>query len=773
MTAETHHLIGVPLQPWQSAGLEREKHKVKELIGNQIYFINNEFLGISFASEEDLSQAGKIDLDCYFKAARVARKSLCRIQTFFKLCGNPVFLLADEEHGIDVECNSVFGMLLQGNKSAINWDSLKTNVEESNNVIPGEIWGKINDLDLTLIPKARTWENVVYAGIASDPGSEITDTPYVVLFRVVRTPMTYTRLFSALINLTASFWVISKEGGRNPKFCWWALGTGDADQLVPYYRDADLRRDEFVRDDSTVRQTLHKSQLAALVEIESMLGFQFRYTPDIRKLPWVGGYSEREGDVVGLGLARCNIQKLPPDIKSLAKLAVLDLRENSLREIPSEVYYLSALEELRVSRNNLATLRPEVGQLQHLQILNAAENQLAELPASFAEMHDLRDVNLSRNKFSRVPPPLLQVPNMEHLHLAFNIIRVIPSTIAKLTSLRILDLERNQIRRLPSTFSHVPHLNELNLKKNPITRLPDGFHQLTELQILDLDGTRITKFPEQLLQMVHLEVLRPSTWEEELNKRRFFAPKLSVPGLNHNIQETQKKARKQPRAGGPELRNRTSPSINAFKPAGVQDAIPYYGSWLSPSDYAAIVSLEEVLGEPIPEVRETRRGTPKFGFYIEDGQVVSIFLTKKNLESLPECIAKFRHLKIIEAVSNAIKTIPPHILELETLVTLDLTANRIQEIPLEIGKLSHIQTLHLMMNEIKEIPESIGILENLQTFTLADNKILKLPEAVKSLKKLRFLNLMNNPLDPTYHRWIIDLRNKKIHVIFKVDPNYC
>ena len=470
----TYHLVAVSIASWQGAALLREKKKIEKLLGNRQFFIESKFFGIEFWSDEEFLSMEKCGIDSYLNAARKARRSLLKVLNCFKYSETPIFLLADEGFGIDESSICVFGRILPDNES-MNWvKDFEFSLTESNQISPKKIWGKISGFELTLNSMGFHNRNVVYKGSLDDVKNNIPDIPCVAIFRVVRTPMIFTRLIRALTRLENTSSLIwkkknipmptdSKTFKNNPEtLFWWAFDAGEADQLEPYYREIDLWRDEFVIDDSS---------------------------------------------------------------------------------------------------------------------------------------------------------------------------------------------RQNRQQR------------------------------------------------------------------------------------------------------------------NAIKSQGPEGTLNYNGTNLSPSDFTAMVALEEILQEPIPEVIESRASVPKFGFFIESGEIVSLYLYKKNLKCLPECIGKFQNLRTLTAGSNVIPSIPSYICKLEKLVTLNLSNNCIINIPDEIGGLKHLEHLYLMANKIAQLPESIDQLVNLEYMNFSSNKITRLPEALKHLKKLKFLNIIDNPLESKYHEWIKDLQNRNIHIL--------
>jgi GTPase SAR1 family protein len=144
----------------------------------------------------------------------------------------------------------------------------------------------------------------------------------------------------------------------------------------------------------------------------------------------------------------------PRDIECLVNLRVIDLRHNSLKSLPVEVFNLLNLERLDVSENSIEVIPPEIGQLKKLQIFYASQNQLEALPQEIGNAVQLRDIDISENK-----------------------IRKLPLTMSFLTKLRVIKLDENPLREPPRNIVNdgaeavVSFLRELMKGGEPCLRM--------------------------------------------------------------------------------------------------------------------------------------------------------------------------------------------------------------------------------------------------------------------------------------------------------------
>lgn len=134
-----------------------------------------------------------------------------------------------------------------------------------------------------------------------------------------------------------------------------------------------------------------------------------------------------------LRLGRNAIEKLPADaFAGLSSLEILDLRENTLKEIDASVF------------------RDGMAKLTHL-YLN--DNQLVYIPyAQLSSLKRMKVLDLSYNRISKMLHPL-QEPELRGVQMSLDILR----------------LDYNQIATLmPTDFQHFYKVNKTYLNGNPL-----------------------------------------------------------------------------------------------------------------------------------------------------------------------------------------------------------------------------------------------------------------------------------------------------------------
>lgn len=119
---------------------------------------------------------------------------------------------------------------------------------------------------------------------------------------------------------------------------------------------------------------------------------------------WYGVRVNDDGNVIELRLPGCNLYgKIPPEIKNLTKLEVLQLNSNNLEgELPKELLELKQLKVLDLMTNWFSGNIPEeIGNLSNLRELKLHQNLFTgPIPESLVKLSQLEDLMLCENTLS-------------------------------------------------------------------------------------------------------------------------------------------------------------------------------------------------------------------------------------------------------------------------------------------------------------------------------------------------------------------------------------
>ena len=146
-------------------------------------------------------------------------------------------------------------------------------------------------------------------------------------------------------------------------------------------------------------------------------------------------------------------------LKSAKNLQFLNLRENLLLEIPSEINDLTSLKTLILDNQQISCI-PDLSKLVSLHYFSACFNCLIEIP------------NFENSE------------NLSHLDLSFNFIQKIPNSISSLKNVKTLKLFGNKFP---------PHINTSlsSLTSNQIT--PSFLESLLHCEPLQVKTTNKTE----------------------------------------------------------------------------------------------------------------------------------------------------------------------------------------------------------------------------------------------------------------------------------------
>uniref|UniRef100_A0A2P2I1Y5 Protein flightless-1-like n=1 Tax=Hirondellea gigas TaxID=1518452 RepID=A0A2P2I1Y5_9CRUS len=241
-------------------------------------------------------------------------------------------------------------------------------------------------------------------------------------------------------------------------------------------------------------------------------------------------------DLTTLDLSANNMRSVPPGLENAKSLLVLNLSENLLEEIPSQVFVnCTDLLYLNVADNKLETFPPQIRRLVHLKTLVLNNNSLTHfqfrqlpsllsletlhmchtqrspgnLPASLEPLTNLADVDLSQNGLHKVPQCLYTLRALRRLNLSDNNITELGSEIESWTKLEVLNICRNRISALPPQLCRLEEMRRLMLNENQLSfdGVPSGIGKLGRLEVFSAAYNKLEMIPEGLCRCPHLKRL--------------------------------------------------------------------------------------------------------------------------------------------------------------------------------------------------------------------------------------------------------------------------
>uniref|UniRef100_A0A915A6Z3 Calponin-homology (CH) domain-containing protein n=2 Tax=Parascaris univalens TaxID=6257 RepID=A0A915A6Z3_PARUN len=161
-----------------------------------------------------------------------------------------------------------------------------------------------------------------------------------------------------------------------------------------------------------------------ICELSSMETLRVRAT-GLRSLPAAVQLLE---SLTYLDLSENQLTSLPVGLFSI-HLQVLLLAGNRLDSLPREIRQLAgSLHELDVSCNRLQAIPPDIALLKLLRVLNLRDNRLTHLPSELSRM-ELRVLDVSENELGELPYDLRHMCSLIELRLHGNPLTTPPATI--------------------------------------------------------------------------------------------------------------------------------------------------------------------------------------------------------------------------------------------------------------------------------------------------------------------------------------------------------
>lgn len=170
----------------------------------------------------------------------------------------------------------------------------------------------------------------------------------------------------------------------------------------------------------------------------------------------------------------------------------LNLTEN-LTQFPNEIFTLAdSLEVLDLSNNQLSNLPSNLAELPKLKRLFCSNNLFTEVPEVLATCPNLKMIGFKSNQITNVSETALP-KHTEWLILTDNRIEALPESFGDLRQLRKCALAGNRLKTLPKSISGCQSLELLRISANQLSELPDALLSLPKLAWLAFSGNPLCK----------------------------------------------------------------------------------------------------------------------------------------------------------------------------------------------------------------------------------------------------------------------------------------
>ncbi|KAK7793298.1 hypothetical protein R5R35_007623 [Gryllus longicercus] len=186
------------------------------------------------------------------------------------------------------------------------------------------------------------------------------------------------------------------------------------------------------------------------------------------------------------------------------KTGVLKISQEKLTEFPSNLKQLeSVLRTLDLSDNKLSTLPSDIGSFKLLKHLNINKNRLESLPVEIGNLTKLESLSVCSNKLTTLPSEISKLLNLKQVYLSDNALSEFPLVFCKIRHLDVLDVSKNKIASIPDGVEDL-YVTELNANQNQLTKISKNIAQCPRLKTLRIEENCLN------LSAIHQEILTDS-----------------------------------------------------------------------------------------------------------------------------------------------------------------------------------------------------------------------------------------------------------------------
>mmetsp|Transcript_1550 Transcript_1550/g.3595 ORF Transcript_1550/g.3595 Transcript_1550/m.3595 type:complete len:956 (+) Transcript_1550:363-3230(+) len=198
----------------------------------------------------------------------------------------------------------------------------------------------------------------------------------------------------------------------------------------------------------------------------------FRLPNNVRDFP----------NLTRLELYNNKITSIETDIGRFTTLRELDIEDNIIDFLPTEIGKLEGLQRLFISENNIPMIPTEIGLLSNLEILQTSKNSLGLMPTEIGKLTSLFQLQSYGSDLALIPTEIGRLDSLEELYLNDNELLSLPTEIGRLTNLKRIHLGSNKLSLLPTEIGKLTNLKEIKLESNLLAALPTEMGLLTNLE---------------------------------------------------------------------------------------------------------------------------------------------------------------------------------------------------------------------------------------------------------------------------------------------------
>jgi Leucine-rich repeat (LRR) protein len=165
-----------------------------------------------------------------------------------------------------------------------------------------------------------------------------------------------------------------------------------------------------------------------------------------------------------------HVNSIPKAIKKFKKIEDIIMDHNELSKIPGQISSLKTLKKLILAHNQLdaEAIKP-IFKLNNLEKLELNENKIVYLSSEVKNLRNLKYLDISSNPLKKLPDEFSQLNNLEQLGLGelnnFDWTETF-LLLEKLPQLRRVGMYRNGLKTMPDGFEKLKQVNLFWLNQN-------------------------------------------------------------------------------------------------------------------------------------------------------------------------------------------------------------------------------------------------------------------------------------------------------------------
>jgi len=169
----------------------------------------------------------------------------------------------------------------------------------------------------------------------------------------------------------------------------------------------------------------------------------------------------KSGQLIGLKRLKlaCGLTEFPKEILTLADtLEILDLSDNKMSELPSDIHKLKKLKIIFFGSNNFTEFPAVLSKCSFLSMIGFKSNQIHLVPEN-AFPSTLRWLILTDNKIEKLPKSIGDCPRLQKCALAGNLIEELPVEMKNCINLELIRISANRLKTIPEWLFELPKLS--------------------------------------------------------------------------------------------------------------------------------------------------------------------------------------------------------------------------------------------------------------------------------------------------------------------------